>query len=684
MTALLWTAIAGLVALLAVRLPRVALRAAFAVAVVLAAVLLAVGGPDRAAAPWLLLVAASGVLVPRLRATLPGRRGAAPRARRTGAAGGGSRRGATRTAAERARRAGAAAAFGGRDLPGYTVVEKVGAGGMATVYRARRDADGREVALKIPMEAYAEDEAFLRRFHREAEIAQRLDHPNVVTTFDHGAVGTQHYMAMEFVEGRSLEAILEGGPLAPTAFADLAKPVVSALQAIHAAGVVHRDVKPSNVLVAGGTLRDERPHVPPGAVRLMDFGIAGTTVLSRLTVTGARVGTPVYMSPEQAQGETMDARSDVYSLGLVFYEMLTGTTAFEGAYETVVHQQVHRTPPPPRQRSVRIPPALDALVMRMIAKDPADRPDLDEVLAVLLDEGAWGAGLDADVGFRLWTVLEVREGVVRTWTPDGHLLAGVADVAPDALSSVPRDLAVDGTGRAYALRVERTSAPGAAGTAGDAVVVLDGVGGIAGTRAPLGDDAEAVQRPVRLAVTDDGEVRLLDAASGRVVRYAPDGAYAGAFALRGTPRTPSTLQATADGGTLVFDAGRRDVQRYDAEGRFVTRWAFRVEEGRDELRELDGAYEDASGTLYVGDATAGRIRSVGGDGRLGRTFTYQPRRGESRAGILDLAVDDRGRLYAARRGGTVVRRFAFDGTLEATLDLHAPLVRFVGERRGSA
>ncbi|MDR9392040.1 MAG: serine/threonine-protein kinase [Trueperaceae bacterium] len=680
MNALLWTAIAALVAVVAVRLPRAALRAAFTAALALAGVLLAVGGPDRAAGPWLLLLAASGLLLPQGRLARLGRRAPAPEGRATGAARrapGGS--GARRTAAERARRSEAAAAFGGRDLPGYTILEKVGAGGMATVYRATRDADGREVALKIPMEAYAEDEAFLRRFHREAEIAQRLDHPNVVTTFDHGAVATQHYMAMEFVEGRSLEALLEAGPLSATAFADVAKPVVSALQAIHAAGVVHRDVKPSNVLVEGGELREGRPHVPPGAVRLMDFGIAGTTLLSRLTVTGTRVGTPVYMSPEQAQGETMDARSDVYSLGLVFYEMLTGGTAFEGAYETVVHQQVHRTPPPPRQRVVHVPPALDALVMRMIAKDPGDRPDLREVLAVLQDEANWGAGLEVDAPFRLWTVLEVREGVVRTWTPDGRVLAGVADVGPDTLSSVPRDLAVDAHGRAYLLRHERRAVGG--GAADHAVVVLDEGGATQGLRVPIGADPDAVARPDRVAVTADGEVRVLDAAAARVVRYAPDGAPAGAFALQGTPHAPATLQATADGGTLLFDPGRRDVQRYAADGRFVTRWAFRVEEGGDERRELDGAYEAEDGTLYVGDATAGRIRSVRDDGRLGRTYRFEPRRGESRAGVLDLAVDGDGRLYAGRRGGTVVRRFAADGTLEATLDLHAPLVRLVGARR---
>jgi serine/threonine-protein kinase len=364
-------------------------------------------------------------------------------------------------------------------------------------------------------------------------------------------------MALEFVEGRSLEAILEAGPLSATAFADVAKPVVSALQAIHAAGVVHRDVKPSNVLVEGGELREGRPHVPPGAVRLMDFGIAGTTLLSRLTVTGTRVGTPVYMSPEQAQGEPMDARSDVYSLGLVFYEMLTGGTAFEGAYETVVHQQVHRTPPPPRQRIVHVPPALDALVMRMIAKDPGDRPDLREVLAVLQDEANWGAGLEVDAPFRLWTVLEVREGAVRTWTPDGRVLAGVADVGPDTLSSVPRDLAVDAHGWAYLLRHERRAVGG--GTADHAVVVLDEGGATQGVRVPIGADPGAVARPDRVAVTADGEVRVLDAAGARVVRYAPDGAPAGAFALRDAPHTPATLQATADGGTLVFDPGRRDV-----------------------------------------------------------------------------------------------------------------------------
>ncbi|MEZ4606627.1 MAG: serine/threonine-protein kinase [Deinococcales bacterium] len=234
------------------------------------------------------------------------------------------------------------------DIPGYEVLEKVGSGGMASVFKAKRKNDGQIVALKVPMEQYVADAKFIRRFHREAEVALRLNHKNIVKTFEHGSQGVKHFMAMEYLDGRSLEDYIAKDELSFDVSVGVLNSVTHALQHIHDAGIVHRDIKPANIMVLKGGIRPgQNPVVLPDAVKLMDFGIAGGKMLAKLTMAGARLGTPVYMSPEQARGLKIDVRSDIYSLGLVAYEMLTGQTAFKGNYENIVHQQIFQMPPPP-------------------------------------------------------------------------------------------------------------------------------------------------------------------------------------------------------------------------------------------------------------------------------------------------------------------------------------------------
>src|SRR5690606_11493235 len=332
------------------------------------------GGLERARAPLILMAVALGLAAPSGVQAVRSARIAPPKKRNK------------RQSVPTKVRTNPNSSFDAADIPGYELLEKVGSGGMASVYRARRQSDGQVVALKIPMEQYVADAKFIRRFHREAEVAQRLNHVNIVRTYEHGAIGVQHYMVMEFVDGRSLEGYVEANELDVPLSIEIMKRVVRALQHIHSAGIIHRDIKPANVMIVrGGITPDTEPRLKPETVKLRDFGIAGGKVLARLTMTGARVGTPVYMSPEQARGLKIDHRSDIYSLGLVFYEMLTGQTAFKGGYEAIVHQQIFQTPPPPRQVDLKVPKALDQLVMRMIAKDPDERPTLDEVLQTLED-----------------------------------------------------------------------------------------------------------------------------------------------------------------------------------------------------------------------------------------------------------------------------------------------------------
>ncbi|MDL2345871.1 serine/threonine-protein kinase, partial [Deinococcus sp. MIMF12] len=305
----------------------------------------------------------------------------------------------------------------------YEVLERVGIGGMGSVYRARRRSDGRTVALKVPQDRYLADTKFVRRFYREAEVLKRFNHPGIVRVYDFRMQDPEHYIAMEFLDGESLESLMDRERLPFAQAVQVVRALADALRHIHMQNVIHRDIKPANVMVLAGAFRDGR--LREGGVKLMDFGIAVGKVLTRLTMTGARVGTPIYMAPEQAKGGRVDARSDVYSLGLLAYELATGDTAFKGSYEAVVHQQVFEAPKPPKQVRLEVPGKLSDLILHMIEKDPAGRPGLDEVIAridagVLTDEtfsDPWALALG----------VEERPGTLRLLDLSGKLRLSLRD-----------------------------------------------------------------------------------------------------------------------------------------------------------------------------------------------------------------------------------------------------------------
>ena len=251
--------------------------------------------------------------------------------------------------------------LGGR----YRIEANIGSGGMAVVYRGFDPVLNRTVAIKVLNPQFASDANFVERFRREAQAAARLNHPNIVGVYDHGADDGTQYIVMEFIEGRTLAAALDAGRRPnPAQAAEVTQHICDALTAAHAQGVIHRDIKPENVMVT----RD-------GTVKVMDFGIA--RLLSgpeTAPQTSAVLGTASYLSPEQAQGQPVDARTDIYSLGTVLYEMLAGRPPFTGESPVAIaYKQVNEAPVPPSGLNAEVSPSLDAVVMRSLAKNPANR-----------------------------------------------------------------------------------------------------------------------------------------------------------------------------------------------------------------------------------------------------------------------------------------------------------------------
>lgn len=246
----------------------------------------------------------------------------------------------------------------------YRIDERIARGGMSAIYRATHTALDRVVALKLLSGEMAHDRTTRERFTNEWRIAAGLRHPNILTVYDAGEVDGHLFLAMELIEGGDLgDVIARDGALSPAHALPILAQTADALDAAHAAGLVHRDVKPANVLLAGD-------HV-----YLTDFGLSKVLGRNtRLTAPGRMVGTAEYLAPEQIRGEPVDARTDVYALGCVFYEVLTGSSPFIGESDFVLmYAHLEHEPPPVSERSPGLPPAVDEVVSQAMAKHPADR-----------------------------------------------------------------------------------------------------------------------------------------------------------------------------------------------------------------------------------------------------------------------------------------------------------------------
>ncbi len=269
----------------------------------------------------------------------------------------------------------------------YLIERQIGSGGMADVYLATDQSLGRKVAIKILSDRYARDAAFVERFRREAAAAASLRHPNIVTVYDRGETMGTSYIAMEYLDGPTLkEEITRRAPLPEPEAINYATQALAALEAAHRQGVVHRDIKPHNMV-----LTDE------GRLKVTDFGIARAANTQQMTEVGSIVGTAQYLSPEQARGLAVGPESDIYSMGVVLYEMLCGELPFTGESAVdIAMKQVSDTPPPLNRRNRLVSPAMEQVVMRALAKDPALRFSSAKGMAEELARVSRGQSASAD------------------------------------------------------------------------------------------------------------------------------------------------------------------------------------------------------------------------------------------------------------------------------------------------
>jgi serine/threonine-protein kinase len=375
----------------------------------------------------------------------------------------------------------------------YRIIRRIGSGGMADVYEAEDTQLGRRVALKLLYRRFAEDAEFVERFRREASSAAGLSHPNVVQVFDRGEWDGTYYIAMELLEGRNLKEIVrDHGALDPALAVDIVLQILKAARFAHRRGVVHRDIKPHNVIV------DQE-----GRAKVTDFGIARAGA-SDMTETGSIMGTAQYLSPEQAQGHPVDARSDLYSIGVVLYELLCGVPPFDAdSPVTIALKQVSEEPLAPRQRNPAVPPPLDAVTMRALRKDPAERFQDADAFIIALESAMSGGYIPPAEEL----VDELEEEDRRNWRT-------IAIVAVVVLA-----LAALAIGAWAVLTPDQKQVPNVVGKKSDSAAQILQSAGFEVDVVPIQSDTVAEnrvagQRPEPGAEADEGSVVTITVSSG--------------------------------------------------------------------------------------------------------------------------------------------------------------------------
>jgi eukaryotic-like serine/threonine-protein kinase len=406
----------------------------------------------------------------------------------------------------------------------YKVISRVGSGGMADVYLAEDQLLGRQVAVKLLHHHFAEDQEFVERFRREASSAAGLSHQNIVGIFDRGEWEGTYYIAMEYVAGRSLKSVVrEDGPLDPAKAIDIVIQILRGARFAHRRGVVHRDLKPHNVII------DEE-----GRARVTDFGIARAGA-SDMTLTGSIMGTAQYLSPEQAQGYMVSGTSDLYSIGVILYELLTGVVPFDGETAVAIaFKQVSAQARPPSEVNPGVPAALDAVVLRALAKDPAQRyADADEFIAALVRErqalpaapsAVLAAGSAGDQqGYGAVVVPVAGAAGAGGQPPDGtHPVTGAMLLADDGYDEDPAGDDGPGVGRVVLWGLAAALVVGAIVAA---VLLLSSSPRQVSVPNVTGETEQAAETKLRadgLSATPSLSPSL-KVASGRVIRQSPTG-----------------------------------------------------------------------------------------------------------------------------------------------------------------
>jgi len=440
----------------------------------------------------------------------------------------------------------------------YQIVARLGSGGMADVYCAEDSQLGRRVALKVLYPRFAEDDEFVERFRREDSAAAGLQHQHVVSVYDRGEWEGTSYIAMEFVDGRTLKQLIQAeAPMDPVRAIDLTVQVLRAARFAHRRGVIHRDLKPHNVIVE----QPDPAHPQMVHAKVADFGIARAGA-SDMTETGSIMGTAQYLSPEQAQGHATTPQSDLYSVGICLYEMLTGRVPFEGeSAVTIALKQVNEAPVPPSHYNAAVPAPLEDAVLRAMAKDPAERfGDADAFIAALEDARA-----------------QIVAGSAPPSQPTASFTAvGVGGAVP-AVAPVPYEEAAPVAGPVVVDDPARWPWALLAGLLVVAAIVaallLTGVIGATKVRVPnvvRSDQATAAAVLHRAGLEVNFDTVVNDKPEGIVIGQDPSG---GSRVKKGSTVNVTVSQGPGDGQVPVVDGfGRRAARRA------LDRAGFRVKE----------------------------------------------------------------------------------------------------------